>query len=347
MTGKNRRCLAGALTILALWVVLPLAIAQNSLIESICLVTNEGRINDGTFNESTYNGFRRAAADFGLAASLIESASQVDFPGNISTCVEEGHDAVITVGFPMADATAEFAAANPQVYFIGIDQFHDGAHENLVGLLFREDQGGFLAGAMAALMSESGIIAGVYGPAIPPVVRFRSGFEQGARFIQPDIVALGVHVDSFAAPDRGAAAAEGFIGEGADVILGAGGRTGSGGILAAARLGVFVIGVDQDEFFTTFGGGQTPGAEFLITSALKRVDNAVYLTIQSLIAGGEEWVSGVRLFTAADGGIGFAPANQAPVPAAATEIMDWIYRGLQLGLIQTGVDPNTGELLAE
>lgn len=323
----------------------PTSLAQESLIDSICLVTNEGRVNDGTFNESTYNGFVRAAEEFGLESTFIETAAQPEFPDNISTCVEEGYDVVITVGFPMAEVTAEFASANPGVFFIGIDQFHGEAPHNLLGLLFREDQGGFLAGAMAALMTESKIVASVYGPPIPPVVRFRNGFEQGIRFIDPDTETLAVHVDSFAAPDRGVAAAEGFIGEGADVILGAGGRTGSGAILAAAQRGTYVIGVDQDEFHTTFGGGTTPGAEKIITSAMKRVDNAVYLTIQSLVEGGKDWQSGIRLFSAEDGGIGFAPPNISNVPKEVTVVMDWIYQGLKFGLIQTGVDPNTGELL--
>lgn len=314
--------------------------AQESLIDSICLVTNQGRINDGTFNESTYNGFSRAALEFSLTATFIESAAQSDFMSNISTCINEGFDAVITVGFPMTEITAESAEAYPDIYFIGIDQFHDEINSNLLGLLFREDQGGFLAGAMAALISESKIIAGVYGPAIPPVQRFRDGFEQGARFIFPDIQILSVHVDSFTAPDRGATAAEAFIGERADVILGAGGRTGSGAILAAAQRGTYVIGVDQDEYLTTFGDGAAPGSDRIVTSALKRVDLAVYSAIQSLVEGGKDWRGGVRIFSAKEGGISYAPPNDSALPEQVTRIMNWIYQGIQLELIRTGAVEN-------
>ena len=312
----------------------------------VCLVTDVGRVNDGTFNQFAYEGMLRAATDFGLESNYIETQSQTEYNGNIQRCVDEGYNIIVTVGFLIADATLAAAQANPDVYFIGIDQFFEGHPENLVGVQFREDQSGFLAGALAAQMTESGVIAGVYGIDIPPVVKFRNGFEQGAAYINPDVVALGVYIDDFVAPDRGASAAEQFIGEGADVIFGAGGPTGSGGIARAAELGAYVIGVDQDEYFTTFGNGSTPGADRLISSAVKRVDNSVYLNIQALVEGGENWLGG-QLFIgdAANGGVGFAPAHDADVPAEVTATLEDILAGLADGSIETGVDPVSGALL--
>jgi basic membrane lipoprotein Med (substrate-binding protein (PBP1-ABC) superfamily) len=342
---KRFQSFAVVLTLLAIMVGALAVGAQDSLIDSICLVTDIGRINDGTFNEFTYNGFARAAEDFGLDSTFIETAAPTDYDTNMSTCVDEGYDVIVTVGFLMTDKTAEFANANPDVYFIGIDQFHGDAPDNLLGVLFREDQSGFLAGALAAMMSESGIIAGVYGIDIPPVVKFRNGFEQGARYINPDIETLGVYIDSFGAPDRGAAAAEGFIGEGADVIFGAGGNTGSGGITKAAQLGALVIGVDQDEYNTTFGRGETPGAENLISSAMKRVDNGAYLPIKALAEGGGDWVSGIWVLSAENDGIGFAPPHDSDVSEEVTAAMEEIYQGLKDGSIETGVNPGSGELL--
>jgi basic membrane lipoprotein Med (substrate-binding protein (PBP1-ABC) superfamily) len=218
-----------------------------------------------------------------------------------------------------------------------------------VGIQFREDQAGFLVGAMAALMTQSGTIAGVYGIDIPPVIKFRNGYEQGARYINPDINVLGVYIDSFTAPDRGAAAAEQFIGDGADIIFGAGGPTGSGAIaFAATQEGVVgVIGVDQDEYFTTFGGGETPGAERLITSALKRVDNGVYQLLE--IAAGTDatnWPGGsIYVLEVANDGIAFAPAHDAAVPQEVTDRVTEILEGIRSGEIETGVDPVSGALL--
>jgi basic membrane lipoprotein Med (substrate-binding protein (PBP1-ABC) superfamily) len=316
-------------------------------IESVCLVTDVGRVNDGTFNQFAYEGMLRAAEDFDLETTFIETQAQTDYEANLDTCIQEGYDAIITVGFLINDATAVAAGENPDVFFIGIDQGNPDPENlpNFIGIAFREDQAGFLVGALAALMTESDTVAGVYGVEIPPVVKFRNGYEQGARYINPEITTLGVYIDSFTAADRGAAAAEQFIGEGADVVFGAGGPTGSGGIAYAAQNGAYAIGVDQDEYFTTFGGGETPGAENLISSAVKRVDNGVYDMIAALVEGTELPEGGVYILEAANDGVGFAEAHDAEVPEEVTAQLEEIFAGLADGSIETGVDPVTGAML--
>ncbi|NDJ62390.1 MAG: BMP family ABC transporter substrate-binding protein [Chloroflexi bacterium] len=344
---------SGLLLAALLLLIVPVTVAQDDppaepLIESACLVTDIGRVNDGTFNQFAFEGFTRAAEDFDIDTTFIETQAQADYVANIATCLDEGFEAIITVGFLIQDATLEAAEANPDVFFIGVDQFYnEGAPANVVGLQFREDQSGFLAGAMAALMTESGTVAGVYGVNVPAVIKFRNGYEQGARFINEDIITLGVYIDSFTAPDRGATAAEQFIGEGADVIFGAGGQTGSGAITRAAQEGVMVIGVDQDEYFTTFGNGETPGAENLITSATKRVDQAVYLSLEALVMGDAEAFGGGgnRVFSAENEGVGLAPSHDAQVPQSVQDQLDEIFAGLADGSIETGVDAVSGELL--
>lgn len=321
--------------------------AQEPLIESVCLVTDVGKINDGTFNQFAYEGMMMAVDEFGLDSTFIETQAPTDYEANLNTCVSEGYDAIVTVGFFLGDATAAAAAANPDVYFIGVDQGYAEPLPNLVGVQFREDQAGFLVGVMAGLMTESGTVAGVYGIDVPAVVKYRNGFEQGLAYANPDAVALGVYIDSFVAPDRGAAAAEQFIGEDADVVFGAGGPTGSGGIKYAAENGAMVIGVDQDEFFTTFGNGETPGAENLITSALKRVDQSVYLSLAALVNGGADWpTDSFMLLSAENDGVGFAPAHLADVPEEVTAAVQAAFEGLKDGSIETGVDPVSGALLA-
>lgn len=323
--------------------------AQDSLIESVCLVTDVGKVNDGTFNQFAYEGMTQAADDFDLETTYIETQAQTDYEANIQTCLDSQYDAVITVGFLITDATLAAANANPNVYFIGVDQFYQDAPPNIVGIQFREDQAGYLAGVMAALMTKSNTIGGVYGIAIPPVIKYRNGYEQGAKYINPDIQALGVYIDDFYDPARGAETARQMVSEGADVIFGAGGPTGSGGIKEAASEGVYVIGVDQDEYYTTFGNGETPGAEYLITSAMKRVDVAVYASIEALVNGDLatfQGDAGNRVFSAANDGVGFAPPHDAEVPEAVTAQMDQILAGLADGSIETGVDPLSGELLA-
>lgn len=339
------------ISLLALLSAVAPALAQDP-IETVCLITDTGQVDDGTFNQYAHDGAVEATDEYGLEYSYIETQSQTDYDANIDTCLNEGFDVIITVGFLIADITLQKAEENPDTWFIGVDQFVTDGPENYVGIQFREDQGGFLVGALAALVAEmedSNTIAGVYGIEIPPVIKYRHGYENGAKYINPDIETLGVYIDSFEAPDRGASAAEQFIGEGASVIFGAGGPTGSGGILAATQQGVYGIGVDQDEYYTTFEDGETPGVEYLISSALKRVDVGVADMISVLaeenydeFPGGEVYILSVE-----NGGIGFAEKHDADIP---DEIYDQVTEVLNMmidGEIETGVDPVTGELLTE
>jgi basic membrane protein A len=317
-------------------------------ITSACLVTDQGGVNDGTFNELAANAIGQAAEDFGIETSILESNTPDDFTPNINTCLDSGAGAIVTVGFLLADATLEAAMENEEVFFIGVDQFFMDHPSNLVGLQFREDQAGFLAGALAALISESGTIGGVYGQEIPPVIKFRNGFELGAAYVNPDIVTVGAYIDSFVDPAAGQELAEALIGEGADMIFGAGGATGSGGISFAAQEGVMVIGVDQDEYFTTFGGGESPGSENIITSAVKRVDVGVYNMLAALIDGSVEWAGGsLYILDASNGGVGLAPSHDADVPQEFLDAVVEIEAQLADGTLTTGVDPVTGALLDE
>jgi basic membrane lipoprotein Med (substrate-binding protein (PBP1-ABC) superfamily) len=331
--------------------VAPAVLAQDMTVEKVCLVTDVGRVNDGTFNQYAYEGMIRAVEEFDLDSDYIETTASTDYEANIDTCIQGGAQIVITVGFLIADATSAAATANPDVYFIGVDQFQMDGPTNYVGVQFREDQAGFLVGALAALVAEANeidTIAGVYGIAIPPVVKFRNGYEQGAKYINPDLNILGTYIDDFVAPDRGAEAATQFIGEGAGVIFGAGGPTGSGAIRKAAEEGVYVIGVDQDEYFTTFGAGETTGAEFLISSALKKVDVGVYDMIAALVNMDMEAFPGGGLYIldVNNGGITFAEKHDADVDDAIYEAVAEIEAMLVAGDIETGVDPNTGELMS-
>ncbi len=316
---------------------------------TVCLVTDLGRVNDGGFNQSAYEGMLRAEADFGLTTKYIETQAQTDYEANINTCVDEGFDVVVTVGFLIYDATIAAAKANPDTFFVGVDQFPAESVANFVGIQFREDQAGFLAGAMAALVSESGKIGGVYGIDIPPVKKFRNGFEQGAKFIKPEIELFGVYIPDFVAPQLGAEAADAFVSEqGVDVVFGAGGPTGSGAIVRAAELGAFVIGVDKDEYLSTFGSGETPGADKIITSAVKRVDQGVYDMVAAVIEGGAGFPEGsLYLMDASLQGVGFAPAHDAGIADDVTAQVQAIFEQLASGELQTGVDPVSGDLLTE
>ena len=305
------------------------------------LVTDIGRVDDGTFNQYAYEAMEAAKECFGFESSYIETVSEADYAANISTTLENEPNVIITTGFLLADDTLAAAEANADVDFIGVDQFQPEFPENYVGVQFREDQGGYMAGVLAASLSESGVIGVVGGREdVPPVVRFVNAYETGAKSVNPDIRVLSVYNESFTAPDKGASDAAQFIGEGADVIFGAGGQTGSGGIAAAAEQGVWAIGVDQDEYFTTFNEGDAPGSEYLATSAVKRVDLAVFRNIVASMT--DELAGGLYTLEAENDGITYAPFHDAELPEEAITALEEARAGLADGSIDTGVDPVTG-----
>jgi len=306
------------------------------------LVTDVGRIDDGTFNQYSYDAMVKASECFGFDTSYIETTSEADYATNIATSLSDKPNVLITNGFLIADATLAAANANPDVKFIGIDQFQaNGYPVNYIGVLFREDQGGYLAGVMAASLSKSGVIGVVGGREdVPPVVRYVNAYKTGAESVNPDIRVLSTYNESFTDPNKGASDAQQFMGEGADVVFGAGGQTGSGGISAAAQAGKWAIGVDQDEYFTTFNGGDAPGSQYLATSAIKRVDLSVFRNI--VAAMNDTFEGGVYTLEAANDGITYAPPHDAKVSDEILSKMADTQAGLADGSIETGVDPVTG-----
>jgi basic membrane protein A len=314
---------------------------------TVRLVTDIGKVDDQTFNQYAYEGMIAAQECFDFETSFIETASEADYEKNITTALEGDPEVLITVGFLLTDDTGAAAAEHPDTSFIGIDQFYaddTGAPaygDNYIGVLFNEDEGGYMAGVLAASLSQSGTIGVVGGREdVPPVVKLVNGYEAGAKSVNPDINVLKIYNESFTAPDKGASDAQQFIGDGADVIFGAGGLTGSGGVSAAAQQGVWGIGVDQDEYFSTFDGGAAPGSEYLASSAVKRVDLGVFVQIVNVLKG--EFEGGIFGLTAENGGITYAPFHDADVPQEAQEAVEAARAGLADGSITTGLDPATG-----
>ena len=312
---------------------------------SVGLVTDIGSIDDGTFNQYAYEGLQAAEECFGIETNVIETANTADYDNNLSTILEDKPDVVVTVGFLLAQGTAKYAKSNPKVDFIGVDQFQEDYGDNYVGVLFREDQGGFLAGAMAGLLTESGTVGVVGGlESVPPVVRLVNGFRKGAEYIAEqdgeEINVLDTYNESFTDKAKGRSDAEQFLGEGADVVFGAGGQTGSGGVQAAVEEGAWGIGVDQDEYFTTFKGGQAEGADKLATSAIKRVDLGVFENIAAAVQG--TFKPGIFTLDAANEGITYAPFHDADIPEDVATRLEEVRQGLADGSIDTGLDPVTG-----
>jgi len=310
------------------------------------LVTEEAGIDDGTFGQYAYQGMMRAAEEFGLDTTHVTARRPGDEEGNILKLIEAGYDLIITVGIRLGDTVERLSKEHLDTKFVTIDYAPYPRLSNVMGLLFSEDQAGFLAGALAGYMPKSNVLGVVAGAEIPPVIKFRKGFANGAKHVNPKVKVLGEYIESFTDPQKGRSVAQSFIEQEADVIFGAGGETGSGGIRGAAEQGVWVIGVDQDEYFTTFAKGQVPGADRLLSSAVKRMDNAVYTAIRRAVEG--KFKGEAALFHAANFGIGLAPyhAAEAAIPDEVKGRLDEIAAGLRSGTITTAVSP-TGEDIRE
>lgn len=302
------------------------------------LVTDVGKVNDGTFNQFAYEGLTRAGTELGVETNYIETTASADYDKNLEQFASQNYDMIIAVGFLMGDALKAAAAKHPNIKYAIVDYAYSPDIANVRGLVFAEDQAGYLAGALAASMSKSniiGVVGGIEG--VPAVKKFVLGYENGAKSIKPDIEVKKVYIDSFTDRARGAEAATSFIAEGADVIFGAGGQTGSGAIQAAAQAGVWVIGVDQDEYGTTFQNGAAPGSDKILSSAGKRVDNAVFSAIKAAQDG--SFVGGTQLYDAASDGVGLTPFHNADssIPAEVKTKLAEILKGLADGSIKTGV----------
>ncbi|MBU6243919.1 MAG: BMP family ABC transporter substrate-binding protein [Actinomycetales bacterium] len=240
------------------------------------LVTDTGKVDDKSFNQSAWEGAQAGAAAINGFSKYIETTDPKDYAANIQQFVDKGYDTVVTVGFLMGEATAAAAKANPNVNFIGVDQFNavDAATQpNLTGLVFPEDQAGYAAGYLAGLTTKTGKIGAVLGTdTVPPVKRFGEGYQAGAKAANPNVeVTLVYHApdNAFNDPEWGAAEAQKQLAQGADIIFGAGGNTGNGALIEIAKAKgagdtVFCIGVDTDQYNTV------PQAQkCLLTSAMK------------------------------------------------------------------------------
>ena len=307
------------------------------------LVTDVGKLSDKSFNFDSFKGVQNAQADASLCVQgrAIESSVESDYPKNIGQFVDQNYDMIVTVGFKLGDATIKAAKANPNIKFVMVDfaDFTDKTPpSNLVGLLFKEDQPGFLAGALAGLLTKSNTIGAVAGlQTVPPVVHYVQGYQNGAKYTNPKIKVLTIYqpesgAKDFNDPDWGKQQAVTFIGQGADIIFGVGGNTGNGGLLAAKEANKMCIGVDVDQFLSY------PDVDScLITSAEKHLDLAVKTAITGMVQG--SFQAGIITFDISNDGIGLAPFHNfdSQISADVKAKMQDIQAKLKSGAITTGV----------
>ncbi|HSJ95315.1 MAG TPA: BMP family ABC transporter substrate-binding protein [Gaiellaceae bacterium] len=267
----------------------------------IGLVTDIGGLNDRGFNQLAYQGLQQAESELGVEIRVLESKSDADYIPNLQTLADEGFNLIISVGFLMQEATATAAETYPETNFAIIDAAFDPALPNAQGVLFKEQEAGYLVGYLAGLVTESGTVSSVGGQKIPPVDKFIAGFQKGAADSNPEVQTLNAYSQDFVDQAKCKEVALEQISRGSDVVFQVAGGCGLGALDAANEESVWGIGVDADQAFL---------GDYVLTSAVKRVDVGVFSTIEQLVngefAGGETTIYGL----AEDGvGMGETSAN--------------------------------------
>jgi basic membrane protein A and related proteins len=292
------------------------------------MVTDIGGLGDKSFNDLSASGLDRAKADLGVETKVLESKAPTDYESNLTQLASAGYNPIFAVGFLMTDTVTKVSTSTPDVVYGGIDEFFDPTIPNVVGLNFKEQEAGYLAGVLAGMLTtqtkvdsrinSKPILGFVGGMEIPPVQRYAIGFEAGAKKANPNIVVKKIYTGTFTDQQKGNEAAKALIGQGADIVFAAAGQTGLGSAKACKDNKALFIGVDADQFLTIPGIGDT-----IITSAVKRVDNAVYDTIKKAVdgtlKGGENAEYGIK-----EDGVGLAPYHDwdSKLPADISAAVD-------------------------
>ncbi len=297
------------------------------------LITDLGKVDDKSFNQSAWEGAQEGAKAIGWKSEYIESTDQKDYANNINSMIKKGAKVIVTVGFAMAEDTVKAAAANPTVKFIGVDQFQGAVVPNVAGLIFPEDQAGYMAGALAGLMTKTNKVAAVLGPdSVPPVKKFGEGFKNGAKATNSKVeVFLTYHEagpTAFNDPGWGATTAKQALDNGADIVFGAGGNTGNGALAEIAKKdGALCIGVDTDQYNTV-----PEAKKCLLTSALKNIPEGVVKLVAQAADGS---IKGGNF----NGTVGLAPYHDsdAKVSADVKAKVTTIIADVKSGKIDPGV----------
>jgi len=289
------------------------------------LITDIGGLNDRGFNHLAYVGLLKAAHDFGIKTRVVQSASPSEYVPNLSALARQGYNLVIGVGFTEIAAMKAVAHSFPKTDFaiVDVSNADEGNAPNVEGLLFKEQEVGYLAGYAAGLAAKADgkkVVSSVGGQKQPPVDRYIAGYQAGAKAAFPGVTTLNGYSQDFAIEAKCKEIALNQIAAGSDVVFQVAGGCGLGALDAAKAQSVWGIGVDADQGFL---------GTHILTSALKGVDTAVYLSIKDAkdghFKGGQDAVYGLEQHGV---GLGkFSPKAPKGIEAKTLKIEQQIISG--------------------
>lgn len=259
------------------------------------IVLSVAGLGDKSFNDSAYRGLKKAEEELGIEFKYVEPNSPAEDEGFLREFAENDFDLVIGMGFMMMDSVEKVSKEFPDTNFAIIDSVVD--TPNTMSINFSEDEGSFLMGALASMMSETGTIGFIGGMEVPLIKKFEVGYVAGAKYVNEDIKPLILYISGpnpFNDPVRGKEAGKSLISQGADVIYHAAGPTGIGMFAAAKEAGIYAIGVDSNQ------DAEEKGT--VLTSMMKNIDTTLYNVVKDLKAG--NFKSGTVVFSVAENGVG-------------------------------------------
>jgi basic membrane protein A len=292
----------------------------------VALVTDIGGLDDKGFNMLAHQGLKRAQKELGVDGRVFISKSNADYVPNLSTAARQGYDLVVAVGFLMADSVDAVAKRFPNTKFAIVDNTWQtkSKPKNLRGLLFSEQEAGYLAGVAAATVSKGGTLSSVGGMKIPPVDAFIAGYQAAAKKTKAGAQTLNGYSQDFVDQAKCKEVALNHIAEGADVVFAVAGQCGLGALSAAKEKGVWGIGVDADQFYL---------GKHILTSAQKKVDVAVFTTAREVTQG--KFKGGAdALFNVKNGGVGYGKLS-ANAPKSLKAKLDAVAKQIAAGKIKS------------
>lgn len=289
----------------------------------VAMVTDVGGVNDQSFNQSAWEGLKRAKSELGVKVAYKESKQDADYGPNMETLTDAEYDLIWGIGFLMGDAIKSTAQINPDQKYAIIDfAYGPETPQNVGCAVFQEEQPSFLVGYIAGKMTKTNKVGFVGGIKFPLIEKFEYGFMAGVKLANPNCEVLRQYAESFTDAAKGKAIANNMYQQGADIVFHASGGVGDGVIEAAKEKDKWAIGVDKDQNFLA--------PDNVLTSAMKRVDNAIFDMTKKLTMGqfkGGETV----VYNLSNDGVGIAPTSSKHVPQSILTEVEGLIAKIKAG----------------
>ena len=267
----------------------------------IGMITDIAGVNDQSFNQSAWEGLKKAKKDLNVDVTYLESKQDSDYASNIETLIDDEVDLILGVGAKLAPAIKEGADLYPDQKFVIVDEELPSDIKNVKSILFNSQEAAYLVGLIAGKMTKTNNVGFIGGIDIPVIDTFKYGYMAGVKQANPSIKIQDQFANSFTDEAKGKAIANQMYGEGADIIFIAGGDVGTGAIEAAKEKDKYAIGVDRDQ--------SDLAPKNVLTSAIKRVDVGVYETVKDLVDGKFEGGT-VTVYGLEQDAVGIAPTTK-------------------------------------